>query len=178
MKKDTVGVGDIFGNWTVIAERPLSRGMARKFLCECKCGNRKEVYYSHLKYGSSKSCGCLHPRKSTHYKWTGYKEITGTHWRSILYNANGKKKRAAIPVEITIQDAWQLFEKQDRRCALTGIELKFGKERTASLDRIDSNKGYIKDNIQWIHKDINRMKNIFSNTYFIWACKKVSSHCK
>jgi hypothetical protein len=45
---------------------------------------------------------------------------------------------------------------------------------TASLDRIDSSKGYIEGNVQWIHKHINKMKNNFNESYFIEICKKIS----
>ena len=48
--------------------------------------------------------------------------------------------------------------------------------KTASLDRIDSNLSYIKDNVQWIHKDLNRMKNEFSQDRFIEVCKAVFEH--
>ena len=44
---------------------------------------------------------------------------------------------------------------------------------TASIDRIDSNKGYIEDNVVWVHKDINIMKNKFSKEYFLMLCKKI-----
>ena len=33
----------------------------------------------------------------------------------------------------------------------------------ASVDRIDNSLGYIKGNIQWLHKDINLIKNDFKN---------------
>ena len=46
---------------------------------------------------------------------------------------------------------------------------------TASLDRIDSSKGYVIGNVQWVHKDINIMKNKFDNQYFIDMCKKIAS---
>lgn len=46
-------------------------------------------------------------------------------------------------------------------------------ETTASLDRIQNDKGYIEGNVQWVHKDINRMKNIFEQNYFIDICKKI-----
>ena len=44
---------------------------------------------------------------------------------------------------------------------------------TASLDRIDSKKGYIEGNIQWVHKDINRMKWAFNEDYFIKLCNNI-----
>ena len=47
--------------------------------------------------------------------------------------------------------------------------------KTASLDRIDSNKGYTKDNVQFVHKDINWMKQDFEQNKFIEYCKKVAN---
>ena len=44
---------------------------------------------------------------------------------------------------------------------------------TASLDRIDSSKGYTKSNIQWVHKDINKMKSDFSMLRFLELCYAV-----
>ena len=45
---------------------------------------------------------------------------------------------------------------------------------TASLDRIDSSKGYVKGNVQWVHKDINKMKTDFEQSIFIKLCKSVA----
>lgn len=73
---------------------------------------------------------------------------------------------------------WRLFLKQERKCALTDLLLTFEKqkrgEKTASLDRIDSSKGYVNGNVQWVHKDINWMKNRFSQERFIEMCKLVA----
>lgn len=40
----------------------------------------------------------------------------------------------------------------------------------ASLDRIDSSQGYIKGNVQWVHKDINKMKFDLSQDRFLELC--------
>ena len=37
---------------------------------------------------------------------------------------------------------------------------------TASLDRIDSTKGYVRGNIQWVHKDINWFKRDYPKISF------------
>jgi len=47
---------------------------------------------------------------------------------------------------------------------------------TASVDRIDSSIGYVMGNIQWVHKDINKMKSDFSQELFIAWCGLVASH--
>jgi len=85
-----------------------------------------------------------------------------------------------LPFSITIEYAWDLFLKQNRKCAMSGMEINFaatGKDKfTASLDRIDSNEGYVDGNVQWVHKDINWMKNTFSQQHFVDMCKKVADH--
>lgn len=61
--------------------------------------------------------------------------------------------------------------KQGEKCALTGWKIELAKRttdtQTASLDRIDSNKHYTVDNIQWVHKDVNRMKQYFDEEYLL-----------
>ena len=57
---------------------------------------------------------------------------------------------------------------------LLNLEKKRKSDGTASLDRIDSSKGYIEGNIQWVHKDINRMKGDSSDNDFIKLCKIIS----
>lgn len=46
----------------------------------------------------------------------------------------------------------------------------------SDLDRIDSSKGYIIDNVQWVHKDVNLMKLSHSKNTFIQICNQVSNH--
>lgn len=57
----------------------------------------------------------------------------------------------------------RLLAEQDRRCAYTGIALKRkGEEPTdqcASLDRIDSAKGYEPENLQIVCRFINELKS-------------------
>ena len=41
---------------------------------------------------------------------------------------------------------------------------------------IDSTKGYIVGNIQWVHKDINIMKNDLDLDSFIYYCRLVNEN--
>lgn len=106
--------------------------------------------------------------------WCGYKEISGTLWKQIKNSANVRN----LLFRINIKYIWRLFLKQDRKCALSGIELKFDsrqriKDGNASLDRIDSSKGYIKGNVQWVHKDLNTMKMDLTEEEFLKYCVMV-----
>ena len=78
--------------------------------------------------------------------------------------------------DLTIEDIWQLYERQDGVCALSGLPIGWaikGLTATASIDRIDSSEGYILENVQLVHKDINFMKQQFDQEYFINLCKAV-----
>lgn len=171
-------LGQKFGRLLVV-ER-VSRGKTSFYWrCICYCGSNKEVILSGnaLLCRNTKSCGCLKNRhNSNHPCFNGYKKITGTMWRRITDGAKSRNYN----FDLTIQDAWEVFEKQNNKCALSGIKIVFGETRkeetTASLDRIDSSKGYTKDNIQWTHKDINWMKNKFDQGYFIELCKKIAKN--
>jgi len=87
-------------------------------------------------------------------------------------------KRRNLKFEIDKEYVWELFENQNGKCALSGIDIVLDvgsrkREQTASLDRIDSSKGYIKGNVQWVHKDVNSMKMDYTEDYFIDMCKRI-----
>jgi hypothetical protein len=107
------------------------------------------------------------------YLWKGTGEISGR----LLTQIRNSAKIRDIPHNVSDKYLWNLFLKQNRKCALTGIELIFDSshhdKNTASLDRIDSSKGYIKDNVMWVHKDVNLMKHVFDLDYFIGLCGKI-----
>lgn len=113
--------------------------------------------------------------------WKGYEQISG----SFMYLLKDGAKRRNHKFDLTAEQLWNLYIKQNKRCALSGLTLYFAESRykdrqkqTASLDRIDSSKGYTIDNVQWVHKIINMMKQDYSNEYFIKMCTKVNEWIK
>ena len=48
----------------------------------------------------------------------------------------------------------------------------------ASLDRINSEIGYIISNVQWVDKTINMSKQQMNNEQFIKMCKEVYEYSK
>lgn len=101
--------------------------------------------------------------------WRGYKDIPGKVFSKLQRDARTRN----IEFNILIEDLWEKYEKQQQRCALSGVYIKWGED--ASVDRIDSNKDYTKDNIQIVHKTINMMKRDLDQDEFIRKCCNVSS---
>lgn len=144
--------------------------------CLCDCGTEKLIKISSLTSGRTKSCGCAAKQFKIGKEsklWQGCGDIPAEYWNRIVSQAVKRN----IQVEITIQDAWSILDKQKGICAITGLPIKFGRrwETTASIDRIDSSKGYINSNVQWVHKDVNRMKNDFPLERFLEICTLVAN---
>lgn len=169
-----------FGQLTVIKSVGRDKFNRVKWECLCSCGKTTIVDSTNLIEGITQSCGCLkHLTHDKSKKWKGYKDISKVQWSFIK---NGALVRD-IPFNITIEDGWEQYTKQNGRCALTGLILDFNKQHdkyngSASLDRINPNKGYTKDNIQWVHKYVNIMKWSFTTEEFIKMCKLVVDYTK
>lgn len=184
MPKIVNPIGNKYGLLTVESFAGTTPCGHKTYNCTCDCGNSVIRTGTSIRRSENSSCGCFSKKGSAHHQWTGIGEISSGFWYDhIVKSANGSKygnrTRRVKDLTLTIEEAWDLFLKQDRKCALSGIELIFpnkGKDKswTASLDRIDSSKGYVLGNVQWVHKDINIMKNKFDNQYFIEMCKKIA----
>ena len=136
------------------------------------------------------NCRKLNSRGNKNSRWTGFGEISGRQWHCIQKEASEErrnrryKSHKALPFEITIKYAWDLFLQQNRKCAISGEPLTmWGKidgklSGNASLDRIDSDpgKGYIPGNVQWIDKKLQHMKTKLSDAEFISICQKVAAY--
>lgn len=107
-----------------------------------------------------------------------YGEMTSNYFSSIKCGAAVRKLEWGIDGNYL----WELFLKQERKCAISGVDLVMcdtcltKKTQTASVDRIDSSIGYTKQNVQWIHKDLNKMKWDLKQEDFIRWCKIVTEN--
>lgn len=183
MKSTTIIIGQKISELTIVANSKQNRRKA--FQCKCSCGNlvvrRNDYLERAIRENRVCSCGCKHPRKlkgKNSPRWKGCGDISGFYFISLK---NSAEKRG-IKFNVDIDFIWELFEKQNGKCALSGLPLRFCKsnkwdeEQTASLDRIDSNKDYTPENVQWVHKKINLMKNTLSNVEFKELCDLVSNY--
>jgi hypothetical protein len=162
-----------FGRLTYICDAP-SRNYRRYCKWKCDCGKEVVVRKSNVLFNEFPSCGCMR-KKHDSKLWKGFGEIPSTYWSTILQRKHLCKNRT---VNISIGYAWEIFQKQKGKCALTGEPITFSSKYdsikgTASLDRIDSKLGYEEGNVQWVHKDVNRMKSNLTMERFLTLCKEI-----
>jgi hypothetical protein len=182
-KKNVIDLsGKKFGKLTLLKRVGFSRQDKARYECLCDCGNQFVSYAFTITKGKKTSCGCENIQRtgSAAHNWKGCGEISGSFWARIKLGAEVRE----IEFNISIEEAWEQFLKQDKKCVFTGQVLVFsartqgGCDGTASLDRINSLKGYITGNIQWVHKWINIMKSDFTSEEFIEMCEKVVKHAR
>jgi len=172
-------IGQKIGNWTVVNNVPqliqYDMNRYKRFIeVECVCGNKKLLSASVLRIGSSKSCGCsTYGRGKQNPAWKGVGFISGTYYGKIKENAKGRKLKFTVSMEYLNK----LLIEQHNKCIFSGLQIKIAEtkaeETTASLDRIDSSKGYTEGNVQWVHKSVNLMKQSLSDKDFVDLCEMI-----
>lgn len=161
-----------FGHLLVVSKsesKTKNRGVL--WLCLCDCGKELLIPSNSLTSGNTKSCGCKQ------YLIEKHKDlIPSSYINTIKQNAIKRN------IEYTVSEDY-LYSLFNGYCKISGLPIKFQENKyqrdktkrgTASLDRIDSSKGYIEGNVQWTHKVVNIMKNNQSDTEFIDLCHTIS----
>lgn len=172
-KKFIINPKDKFGELEIISFHGRKRG---ELLWKCKCSCEKELIMTTCKLRYRNHCGNkIHKIGKKSKMFQGYEEIHQTFWRTIERGAHKRN----LKFTISIKDGWDIYLKQNKLCALTGLPLNFKSEarlydQTASLDRINPQKGYVFDNVQWVHKDVNIMKRHHTQEKLIYLCKLIS----
>jgi hypothetical protein len=166
-------IGSKFGSWTVLDHQLLRQTNETLINVECECGMKTAVQPWTLSAKKSKSCSKCAYKKA----FKGYEQISLTYYKQLKSAA----KRRGHVFEIGIEYMWDVFEKQEGRCHFTGLDLLLTnsnhfKSQTASLDRIDSKQGYIEGNVQWVHKDANKLKMDLPEEDFFRIIKQIYEH--
>jgi len=93
-----------------------------------------------------------------------YRKHVDKSFRNYLMKCCMAASKSKKEFDLDLEFLLDLLEKQNYRCALTKIRLAHQRynPRSVSIDRIDSTKGYLKDNVQLVCIFINRAKNDYS----------------
>lgn len=167
-------IGQRFGKGVVTNENGFRyKGISTKrrirlWELKCDCGQTYSTYTEALTSGDCGSCGC---QKFLFHSSVRKSCSFNRYWKNIRQDA----KRRNHDFQITKDFAQSLLDKQNNLCVLSGLPISFN-EGTASLDRIDSLKHYTSDNVQWVHRNVNYMKNTMPQSEFLNFCSLIVSH--
>jgi hypothetical protein len=150
--------GQVFGALTVLRkdEEATKKNKRGTYWCKCSECNNEKLISSNIFRGRKPvvSCGCRKAAGHTHPKARPDKG-----WEKKLYwYARRNSRRRGEECTLELDDIYI-----PEFCPVLGIRLQPGshthQDNSPSVDRIDSTKGYTKDNVWIISARANRIKN-------------------
>jgi 5-methylcytosine-specific restriction endonuclease McrA len=165
--------GKIFGQWFVISQKP-SRNGSTYWLCRCSCGVEKEITYSSLSDGRSKSCGHdLSPRQRQ-----GRTRKGAARWRVYKDNYMLPAKKRGYVFELTEEQFCQIATSPCFYCGDLPSQVskaKSGEEFIYNgVDRIVNEAGYTLQNSVPCCSPCNIAKNDHAVKDFIERCRRIA----
>lgn len=177
-----------FGRLSVI-ERSLVKNKKGEFFwkCECQCGKEKLLLANNLLRGKTNSCGCLRKEMS----FLKYKDREEFLWqevyrRGIVRRAKDDNFELDIDFDffksISVQPCYycqvpfshckkDIYKQYNKIISDTVIYYN-------GIDRVDSSKGYLKNNVVPCCNHCNTAKNSFTQEEFKNHIKKIYESMK
>lgn len=173
----TLEIGKKYKEWTLLDIININGVKKVKVICSCGFIKTQNEYY--FKICKTESCiTCAYKRRSANNN----NRLNSRIFEKLKCQA----KRRKLEFDLDKEFLYELLKKQNFKCALSGLDLRIANTAAEheigftnlSLDRIDSNGGYTKNNVQWVHKLINVMKWSLSKEIFIFFCREVANNNK
>jgi hypothetical protein len=153
-------------------------------LCtQCGTYKEKEEFYpsKSIKNSLKLTYVC---KTCTKIKLHEYRNTEAGFWVGMWNNIVGGAKDRGLELSITKDDLQEIWVKQKGLCAITGIPMekvramKTSRNRyknlyKASLDRVDSELGYTKENVRFVCAHVNVMKMDLTDEQLKFWCEAV-----
>jgi hypothetical protein len=146
------------------------------------CGNTYVTTYPNS-ITCSRKCAAIHRGNQKKDKYINNPNLKERPF--INRKVEGAYKRAKeknMEYNLTPDFIYNLYLKQNKKCALTNKQLTFINKKgriptNLSIDRIDSSKGYTEDNVQLVCSVVNLMKlDLEINEFKEWCQLIVNTH--
>lgn len=151
-------IGKVFNKWTVLEEVKKENQKCKHYKCKCLCGSISVSSGDHLRMGRSKQCISCAAKKHGFHKHYLYQ--TWSHMKQRCEQSQNPAYKHYGGRGITVCDRWQeiknFIEDMGERPS-----------RNYSLDRIDNDKGYYKENCRWA-THAEQMSNTRSNRFITY----------
>lgn len=127
----------------------------------------------------SSCCKECESERHKKYRESYYSDDMNIFFRDLATGCRGRAYRSkTFQCTISKEDLISLYEKQNHKCALSGIEMTTIKKQgrfpnNASVDRINPGKDYSIDNIRLVCNHVNMMKSNLSDEELINYCQAI-----
>lgn len=145
-------IGKRFGKLTIVSFDHSGEWYEKFYLCKCDCGSKKVVRIKCLRRGDTKSCGCIqremmrtrpgHRMSKTRF----YRIYAGIRKRCLSETCGNYADYGGRGIKVL----WKSFDefKEDMYESYLQHINEFG-ERNTSINRVDNDGNYCKENCEW-----------------------------
>ena len=149
------------------------------FYCDLSCAGK--INSDHLKkYGKQNTEVIKQYCNNRKDEFTPFRY----HLRNAKRRSQGTNKSTKKDFNLSLEDVRDIWNNQSGKCAITGFPLVCkafddGKNKNpyqASLDRINNDKGYSKENVRFVCLIVNYARNNFSDEQVIEFFKKTANN--
>ncbi len=175
-RKIPIKIGEIYKDWKVIYGPKVSKHQNVQWKVSCNCCGITTRWIQGNELVNPNKCFCCQKcaSKNMFRRTTKERGRIGDLNKTQYTRLQRLAETRNIKFNLSIKYLWNLFILQKRKCALTGDSIE--NIREASLDRINSDLGYLERNVQWTTKQANISKHTMSQKDLITFCEKVINH--
>jgi hypothetical protein len=152
-----------------------NKKIRRATYCSLSCGGKSKKNLEHIKLNRGTYDISQHAGEGG----TPKDEYSDFRW--YMKRVKGRHRDHGMKYDMDLEYLKQLWESQNGKCAFSGQELELRtytnkqKPNSASLDRIDNDKGYVKGNVRFVSVIFNLARNRFSDQDVLNFCQATMS---